>query len=206
MSRGRAGRGEQGRAPKSRAGPPRAPSGRSPCARPCAAWRHPRGPCCWPRPTAPLAAGPCVRLLGEESRGGRARRGRKAGELLAEGDEQGGETSRENRRGGERAGEGRELTLEDCRRAAPAGRSFQARSRGRAALAGRRSRRGRSSAGLEERGRARTTSAGGGGAAPAWRSSAGGEEQRRRVKLPFGARLRAGIDRERGNLPARPPL
>jgi len=42
-----------------------------------------------------------VRLLGEEGRGGRARRGRKAGELLAEGDEQGGETSRENRRGGE---------------------------------------------------------------------------------------------------------
>ena len=139
-------------------------------------------PCCWPCPTAPLAAGPCVRLLGEEGRGGRARRGRKAGELLAEGDEQGGETSREiagegneQCRGGERAGEGRELTLEDCRRAAPAGRSFQARSRGRAAPAVRRSRRGR--------------------------SSAGGEEQRRRVKLPFGARLRAGAGSASGNRP-----
>jgi len=142
-----------------------------------------------------------VRLLGEEGRGGRAHRGRKAGELLAEGDEQGGETSRENRRGGERAVQGRELTLEDCRRATPAGRSFQARSRGRAAPAGRRSRRGRSSAGLEEQGRARTTSTDEGGAAPSWRSSAGGEEQRRRVKLPFGARLRAGAGSASGNRP-----
>ena len=130
------------------------------------------------------------RPQGEESRGaaacwrrGMSREGRRAGENAGEGNEQ--------CRGGERAGEGRELTLEDCRRAAPAGRSFQARSRGRAAPAGRRSRRGRSSAGVEEQGRARTTSADKGGAAPAWRSSAGGEEQRRRVKLPFGARLRS---------------
>ena len=192
MSRGRAGRGEQGRAPKSRAGPPRAPSGRSPCARPCVA----RGVAAPARPVllaAPDGA-PGRWPLCAPAGGGRQGRPRPQGE-----ESRG--MSRENRRGGERAGEGRELTLEDCRRAAPAGRSFQARSRGRAAPAGRRSRRGRSSAGLEEQGRARTTSADEGGAAPAWRSSAGGEEQRRRVKLPFGARLRAGAGSASGNRP-----
>ena len=135
-----------------------------------AAWRHPRGPCCWPRPTAPLAAGPCVRLLGEEGRGGRARRGRKAGELLAEGDEQG----KSQGRGTSSAEEGTHLG------------GLQASSTGGEELPG------------EE---PRTGSAGGGGAAPAWRSSAGGEEQRRRVKLPFGARLRAGAGSASGNRP-----
>ena len=146
---------------------------------------------CWGRKAgeaAPAGGG----KQGSCWRRGMSREGRRAGKIAGEGNEQ--------CRGGERAGEGRELTLEDCRRAAPAGRSFQARSRGRAAPAGR-SRRGRSSAGLEERGHARTTNAGGGGAAPAWRSSAGGEEQRRRVKLPFGARLRAGAGSASGNRP-----
>lgn len=72
---GRAG-GREGRAGgHSRAGPPRAPWGRNPCARPC----------CWP-----LAASPCARLLGEESRGGRAGRGGKQGRP-AGGGKQGGD-------------------------------------------------------------------------------------------------------------------
>ena len=152
-----------------------------------AAWRHPRGPCCWPRPTAPLAAGPCVRLLGEESRGGRARRGRKAGELLAEGDEQGGETSRENRRGGERAVQGRGTSrggegthLGGLQASSTGGEEIQAGEEQRR-LGGARPR--------EDDQRRRG------------RSSAGLEEQRRRVKLPFGACLRAGVGSTSGNRP-----
>jgi len=140
-----------------------------------------------------------VRLLGEESRGGRARRGRKAGELLAEGDEQGGETSRENRRGGERAVQGRgtsrgregthlgglqasstggeDLPGEEPRTASAGGEEIQVGEEQRR-LGGARPReddqrrRGRSSAGLEEqRRRGGATPA---GEAPLRRASASG--------------------------------
>jgi len=103
---------------------------------------------CWGRKAgeaAPAGGG----KQGSCWRRGMSREGRRAGKIAGEGNEQ--------CRGGERAGEGRERALEDCRRAAPAGR---------------RSRRGRSSAGLEEqRRRGGATPA---GEAPLRRASASG--------------------------------